>query len=85
MGLLSIPLVIPPEAMAVPLDVAAATRAYLSSVPSAARAASDAYYEGGYWLQLWDLLVGSAIAVLLLQTGASAKMRVVATRAATPA
>jgi STE24 endopeptidase len=74
------PLSIPPEAMAIPLDVAAATRAYLSSVPAAARAASDAYFEGGYWLQLWDFLLGSAIAVALLSTAASAKMRAVASR-----
>jgi STE24 endopeptidase len=60
------PLVIPPEALAVPLDVAAATRAYFESVPPAARAAADAYFEGGYWLQLWDFLLGSVIGVALL-------------------
>jgi STE24 endopeptidase len=74
------PLAIPPEAMAVPLDVAAATRAYLASLPASARAASDAYFEGGYWLQLWDFLLGSGIGVLLLHTGVSARMRDLAAR-----
>ncbi len=75
-----VPLVIPPEAATIPLDVAAATRAYLASMPEAARVASDAYFEGGYWLQLWDFLVGSAIGVALLHTGTSARMRDLAAR-----
>src|SRR4051812_2141626 len=46
---------IPPAARlrsGVPFDPAAATGAYLAMVPPAARARSDAYFEGGYWLQL---------------------------------
>jgi hypothetical protein len=35
-----------------PFDVKAAVDAYLASVPAAARARSDAYFEGGYWLCL---------------------------------
>ena len=38
-------------------DVEAATRAYLSTLQGAARAKSDAYFEGGYWLPLWGALV----------------------------
>ena len=30
----------------------AATNAYLAQIPAAARARSDAYFEGGYWLIL---------------------------------
>jgi STE24 endopeptidase len=73
-------LIVPPEAATFPLDIAAATRAYLASLAPAARTASDAYFEGGYWLQLWDFLLGSAIGVALLHTGASARLRDLATR-----
>ncbi len=66
---------IPRAAAEVPLDPLAATQAYLDSVPREARARSDAYFEGGYWLKLVDFLMGAAIGLLLLSTGASAKMR----------
>lgn len=56
-------------------DVKAATDAYLAKVPPDKRARSDAYFEGGYWLILWDFLLSAAILLLLLQTGASARMR----------
>ena len=36
--------------------------AYLARVSGAARARSDAYFEGGYWLQLVDLVYGLAVA-----------------------
>ena len=39
-----------------PFDVKAAVDAYLASVPAAQRARSNAYFEGGYWLLLWDFL-----------------------------
>jgi len=51
-----------------PFDVKAATDAYLATVPPDKRARSDAYFEGGYWLQLWDFLLSAAILLLLLQT-----------------
>lgn len=56
-------------------DPAAATRAWLDSVPADKRAKSDAYFEGGYWLILWNFLVSAAISLLLLQTRISAKLR----------
>ena len=34
-------------------------RAYLASVPADARARSDAYFEGGYWVSLWQFLWSS--------------------------
>ena len=43
------------------LDPAAATRAWLETVPAEKRARSDAYFEGGYWLILWNFLLGAAI------------------------
>lgn len=50
-------------------DPEAATRAYLATVHGAARAKSDAYFEGGYWLILWGALVTIALNLVLLQTG----------------
>ena len=38
-------------------DVEAATRAYLDTLQGPARAQSDAYFTGGYWLILWGALV----------------------------
>lgn len=53
----------------------AATEAYLAEMPAEARAKSDAYFEGGYWLVLWDFLYVVAVSLLLLNLGWSAKMR----------
>jgi len=61
-------------------DPVAATRAYLASVPPDQKARSDAYFEGGYWLILWDFLAGAAVALALLATGTSAGMRDFAAR-----
>jgi len=44
-------------------------------VPANVRARSDAYFEGGYWLLLWDFLYGLGVAALLLGTGTSARLR----------
>ena len=38
-------------------DVDAASRAYLDTLQGPARAKSDAYFEGGYWLILWAALI----------------------------
>jgi STE24 endopeptidase len=65
---------------ALPKDPEAATEAYMARLTPAAKARSDAYFEGGYWLQLWNLLLGLLIAWLLLGTGLSAKMRDIAER-----
>jgi STE24 endopeptidase len=56
-------------------DAGRATEAYLARVSGAARAKSDAYFEGGYWLQLADLVWSLAIAGLLLWLGLSARLR----------
>lgn len=61
-------------------DAEAATNAYLAEIPVNARAKSDAYFEGGYWLILWDFLYGAAVYLLLLRFGWSAGMRNVAER-----
>lgn len=51
---------------ALPRDPAAATAAYMARIAPAAKARSDAYFEGGYWLQLWNFISGLAVAALLL-------------------
>src|SRR5690348_18041522 len=56
-------------------NAAPATRAWLDTMSPAARAKSDAYFEGGYWLLLWDFVVTLLVAWLLLGTGLSARLR----------
>jgi STE24 endopeptidase len=53
----------------------AASNAYLAQIPAAARARSDAYFEGGYWLILWDFLLAVIVYWVLLRLGWSARMR----------
>ncbi|MEG9269701.1 M48 family metallopeptidase [Qipengyuania sp. Mu-71] len=48
-------------------DVASATRAYLDTLQGPARAQSDAYFEGGYWLPLWGTAIGVLVDWLLLR------------------
>jgi STE24 endopeptidase len=62
------------------IDPVAATRAYLDELSPDRKARSDAYFEGGYWLQLWGFLTGTAISLLLLFSGLSARMRRLAER-----
>jgi STE24 endopeptidase len=75
----SIPQQLVPEAArirpGVPFDPAAATQAYLATVPADVRARSDAYTEGGYWIQGWDVMLSAAILILLLRTGWSRRVR----------
>jgi STE24 endopeptidase len=72
---------VPPEAQASDhFDVEAATNAYLAQISASARTRSDAYFEGGYWLMLWDFLLAMLIYWILLRFGVSAKMRDVALR-----
>lgn len=61
-------------------DPRVATDAWLATVPADAKARSDAYFEGGYWLILWGFLVSAAVYLLLLATGWSARMRNLAER-----
>lgn len=56
-------------------DVERATQAYIDLLTPEQRAKSDAYFEGGYWLQLWGLLYGFAVAAVLLGSGLSRRMR----------
>jgi STE24 endopeptidase len=61
-------------------NVDAAVDAYLAKMPPAQRARSDAYFEGGYWLVLWDFLLTVFVMWLLLRFRWSAGMRNLAER-----
>jgi STE24 endopeptidase len=61
-------------------DAGKAVNAYLSTVSGAARAKSDAYFEGGYWLQLVDALYALGVSAILLWGRLSAWMRNLAAR-----
>ena len=56
-------------------DVDKATQAYIDLLSPEQKAQSDAYFEGGYWLQLWGLLYGLVLAWILLRSGLSRGMR----------
>ena len=72
---------VPPEAQATPhFDAAAATNAYLAQIPADKTARSDAYFEGGDWMILWDFLYGVAVALLWLNLRWSARVRDLAER-----
>jgi STE24 endopeptidase len=61
-------------------DADAATAAYISTMTPAERARSDAYFEGGYWLTLWDFIIALAVAWALLRWRFSTRMRDLAAR-----
>ena len=61
-------------------DVNAAVEAYLAKMPPAERARSNSYFEGGYWLILWDFVVTVFVMWLLLHFRWSARMRDLAER-----
>jgi STE24 endopeptidase len=56
-------------------DPAAATKAWLDSIPGDQRQKSNAYFEGGYWLILWNFLLTAAISIFLLVSRISARLR----------
>lgn len=58
-----------------PRDAEKATQAYLDRLPRAAVQRANDYFEGGYWLILWDFLLGLAVAALMLQGRRSARVR----------
>lgn len=65
----------PTPSIAPGTDPATATRAWLDTVPADKREKSDAYFEGGYWLLLWDFLLSAAISIFLLASRISARLR----------
>ena len=63
-----------------PRDARAATQAYMDRLPADVVKKSNAYFEGGYGLQLLDFVLGLAIAALLLQGRWAARLRDAAQR-----
>ena len=63
------------QATLVTTDPVVATQVFMKRLQGEARAKSDAYAEGGYWLLLWDLLYGLLVAWLLLSMRISSRMR----------
>jgi len=76
-------LTIPAGAQAGPgFDVERATESWVGTLSAEQRAKSDAYFEGGYVLQVVDLLYGLGVAALFLLTPLSRRMRALAERLA---
>jgi STE24 endopeptidase len=72
---------VPPEAQpSANFSVDAATEAYLAQIPAASKSRSDSYFEGGYWMILWDFLYGAILLMLFLNLGWSAVIRNLAER-----
>ncbi len=80
---------VPPEAAWGPtFDVGRATDAYIATVPAADREKSDAYFEGGYWIELVvhaDHRRGLRAAAALPVRGARARLGGGARRRTVPA
>ena len=53
----------------------AATEAYLAEIPRASKDRSDAYFEGGYWMILWNFIYQAIVLLLFLDLRWSAAMR----------
>lgn len=51
-----------------------ATQAYMATLSGAARAKSDAYFEGGYWLILAEFLVTLVANLIVLRLGWAARL-----------
>lgn len=75
--ILSVPAVAAP---APAFDAERETQKYLDRLTPEQRARSDAYFEGGYWLQLWSFLYGLAVYGALLVGGISRRVRDLAAR-----
>ena len=61
-------------------DIEAATRRYLDTLTPAQKAKSDAYFEGGYWLELWEALYAVGVAAVFLGTGLGRRVQALAGR-----
>lgn len=61
-------------------DPYVATQQYINQVSAAAREKSDAYFEGGYWLLLWDMLYAILIAIVFTKLGLSSKVKIITGR-----
>jgi STE24 endopeptidase len=62
-------------------DANAATQEYLNMLTPEQKDRSDAYFEGGYWIILWEFLIGIAVAWIFLSLGLSKWINRVASKA----
>lgn len=60
---------------ALPRDPVAATAAYMARISPAAKARSDAYFEGGYWLQALSFITTLLSCWAILASGMLARLR----------
>jgi STE24 endopeptidase len=58
-----------------PRDAEAATQAFMDRLPKETVERANNYFEGGYWLLLWNFLVGLAITWVLLAGRRAARFR----------
>ncbi|HLP26950.1 MAG TPA: M48 family metallopeptidase [Acidobacteriota bacterium] len=61
-------------------DPVAETEKIVAQLPADARAKSDAYFEGGYWITLWDVVVTLGLTALLYRLGIYTRLRTAAER-----
>lgn len=57
-----------------------ATEVYLNTMTAEQKAKSDSYFEGGYWLILWDLVYGLVVAWIFMSKGLSQRLKSIATK-----
>ena len=58
-----------------PRNAEEATKAYMGRLSPEVVARANSYFEGGYWLQLWNFLMGLAISLVLLGRERSSQVR----------
>lgn len=61
-------------------DPVIATQEYLDTLSGEAKEKSDSYFEGGYWLLLWNVLYSIGVALIFLSFGLSSWIKKIATR-----
>ena len=61
--------------MAQGFDPAAATAAYLATLPPEAHAKATAYTQGGHWLLLWGALVSILVSWIVIRSGVLVRVR----------
>jgi STE24 endopeptidase len=61
--------------MAQGFDPAAATAAYLATLPPEVHAKATAYTQGGHWLLLWGTLIGVLVSWIVIRTGVLVRVR----------